>query len=462
MSLFTPQQWYADTIGKQIDTDNYPRENPYQCWDYFDYFCRKIGFTGSRYCAMTKMAGDLWLLRDAAGYEYSREFEYITDGELKDGDWIFWKQHVAFFFGKKEVGQNQGAPYVTEKPMNWDGVLGVMRWKGWKSVAVPYGSSDITINGHRYYLYRQNPRTEKVAVVAKGLNEVAPIREQDIDKLVYAKVGGANYFQMREGQSDPVGTTYGDISSPMCGVYQNLPNQDSTLFYDLTDSGFGDCAFHEVDRTHDVFSPALVFPNANGNFEYARMVGLSHISQKSRFSFVLRFSDGYCLGLAEDELTPKEIAEDFRQTDMVNIAFLDGGGSAQLGRWTGTEFEYVRDTGRAIPSVVCIYREPTVPDTADEPEIVIVPDDEAPEEEVPEEPAQEEEEFMNEENKTVQEQKTISGQIANLIDVKSIMTIILVVTLCHLVLSGQQLDDKFMTIVTAVVTFYFSYQVKKQ
>ena len=461
MSVFTPQQWYADTIGKQIDTDNYPRENPYQCWDYFDYFCRKIGFTGSRYCAMTKMAGDLWLLRDEAGYEYSREFEYITDGELKDGDWIFWKQHVAFFFGKKEVGQNQGAPYVTEKPMNWDGVLGVMRWKRWKTVTVPYGSSDTTINGHKYYLYRQNPRTEKVAVVAKGLNEVAPIKELDIDKLVYAKVGGANYFQMREGQSDPVGTTYGDISSPMCGVYQNLPNQDSTLFYDLTDGGFGDCAFHEVDRTHDVFSPALVFPNANGNFEYARMVGLSHIGQKSRFSFVIRFNDGYCLGLAEEELTPKEIADDFRQTDMVNIAFLDGGGSAQLGRWNGTEFEYVRDTGRAIPSVVCIYREAElakpVEETAEE-----LPVEEPADDIVPE--AQEDEEDMKEDvtPETVQEQKTIKGQIANLIDVKSIMTIMLVLTLCHLVYSGKELDDKFMTIVTAVVTFYFSYQVKKQ
>ena len=187
---------------------------------------------------------------------------------------------------------------------------------------------------------------------------------------------------------------------------------------------------------------------------------------------------------------------------MVNIAFLDGGGSAQLGRWNGTEFEYVRDTGRAIPSVVCIYREPTLPDTVEEPEIIIVPDGQVPTEEVHEShvshesyesyeesemkeetevsenhenpqitenhdvpieevPEAQEENTMNEE-KTVQEQKTILGQVANLIDVKSIMTIILVVTLCHLVISGQQLDDKFMTIVTAVVTFYFSYQVKKQ
>ena len=462
MSVLSPKQWYADTIGKRIDTDNFPRDNPYQCWDYFDYFCRLIGFGGSRYCSISKMAGDLWYLRDNAGYEYSREFEYVTDGKLKDGDWIFWEKHVAFFFSGKEVGQNQGYPYVTEKTMNWSGVLGAFRWKGWKkSISVPYGSSDAVINGHRYFLYRQNPGTEKIAVVAKGLNEVAPIKELDIGKLIYAKVGGANYFQMREGQADPVGTTYGDISSPLTGVYQNLPNQETTLFYDLTAADFGDCTFHEVDRTHDVFSPALVYPNANGNFEYARMVGMSHINLRNRYSFVIRFSDGYCLGLAEDELTPKEIAEDFQQTEMINIAFLDGGGSAQLGRWNGREFEYVRDTGRAIPSVVCIYREAElvkpVEETAEE-----LPVEEPADDIVPE--AQEDEEDMKEDvtPETVQEQKTIKGQVANLIDVKSIMTIILVCTLCYLVVSDKELNDKFMTIVTAVVTFYFSYQVKKQ
>jgi hypothetical protein len=60
------------------------------------------------------------------------------------------------------------------------------------------------------------------------------------------------------------------------------------------------------------------------------MVGLSHISNKNRYSFVIRFIDGYCLGLAEEELTPKEITADFSQNEMVNIAFMDGGGSAQM------------------------------------------------------------------------------------------------------------------------------------
>ena len=49
------------------------------------------------------------------------------------------------------------------------------------------------------------------------------------------------------------------------------------------------------------------------------------------------------------------IAEDFQQTDMVNIAFLDGRGSAQFGGRNGTAFIYVRDTVRAIQSVIAFY-----------------------------------------------------------------------------------------------------------
>jgi hypothetical protein len=116
--------------------------------------------------------------------------------------------------------------------------------------------------------------------------------------------------------------------------------------------------------------------------------------------------------------------------------------------------------------VVCIYREAELVKPVEEEKPVEEPIEEPPveepdepeEDEVPE--AQEDEEDMKED--VTPEQKTIKGQIANLIDVKSIMTIILVCTLCYLVVSDKELNDKFMTIVTAVVTFYFSYQVKKQ
>ena len=65
------------------------------------------------------------------------------------------------------------------------------------------------------------------------------------------------------------------------------------------------------------------------------------------------------------------------------------------------------------------------------------------------------------EEEKMDKEVTIREQIAKLIDVKSLMTFALIGTLCYLQIEGKQLDQQFMTIVTAVVTFYFSYQVKK-
>ena len=361
------------------------------------------------------------------------------------------------------LGQNQGSTSVTTKRLRLD-VLGDLRWKGWNTVTVPYGKSTLSINGHVYEVYRMCPG-EKIAVASKGLNTVATIHELDQEgKLVYAKITGANFFQMKEGQTDPLNTTYGDISAPLCGVYQSLPNQDSTLYYDLSTGESGDCTFHEVKCTHDVYSPVLVYPNANGNYEYAHMVGKEHVNQKSMYTFSVRFSDGYAIGIAVEELSPREIMDDFGHTGMIDIAIGDGGGSAQAEFWNGTEMKYVRDTGRAVASALAIYREPMVLEELVQEKDTEVPEDPAGEISINELPeAKENEEDMREDMTpdTVQEQKTILGQVANLIDVKSIMTIILVCTLCYLVINSKELDDKFMTIVTAVVTFYFSYQKKK-
>lgn len=127
----TPEDWYNDTIGRSYDTDNYPRSNPYQCWDYFDVFCRRIGCTSSRYCARTGYVGDLWELRYKYGYQTC--FDFITPDKLREGDWVFWKQHVAFYYDGDEVGQNQnGRRYVSAVPMNWNGILGAMRYKKWE------------------------------------------------------------------------------------------------------------------------------------------------------------------------------------------------------------------------------------------------------------------------------------------------------------------------------------------
>lgn len=464
-----PRSWYEATIGKSIDTDGYPRSNPFQCWDYFDAFCRKIGFTGSRYCASTGYVGDLWMLRDADGYNYSTMFEYIYDPQqFREGDWVFWQSHVALFMPPDaEVGQNQPYPYVTSKNMNWSGVLGAMRYRYWSTSTVDYGQSEITINNHKYKLERMTAKDE-IVVLSAGINQVQPIEKIDGDLLISSKIGGANFYQMRTDLPDnPYGETYGDVSAPLNGVFRELPMQNSTLFYDLEDGTFGDCTDVHLNSSHNVFSPALVFPNSKGHWEYATMVGLGHKDVQSWYCMVIRFPDGYATCRALQELTPQQIADDFSETDMVNIAFLDGGGSAQAGFYHDGKMNYEGGDGRPLPSVVAIGREfkqpvETPPVQPVEPEPVTpepvepgTPEEPKPLPEVPTIEVDDKEDSMN--DKPV----TIIEQIAKLIDVKSIITFALIGTLCYLNITGKPVDQQFMTVVTAVVTFYFSYQVKK-
>ena len=474
MSIFrTPRQWYDLTIGKSYDTNHAYGD---QCWDYFDYFCREIGFTGSRHCSITNFVGDLWLLRDSANYHYYTDFDYITNpNDFKTGDWIFWSKHVAMYYDGKQLGQNQPNPYVTLKDMNWNGILGAMRWKGWESFSIAKGSSDVTINNHRYILYRQDKaKHEKFVVIGAGLNQVKPFEELTY-KTVYTKAGGANFYQMKKDIPDqPYGMTYGDVSSPCTGMYQNLPNQDSTLFYDAETKQFGDCAYHEVDRTHNVFSPSLVYPNTNGHFEYARMVGYDYINNESEYCFVMEMSDGYTIGRALDKTTPKTIADDFMTSDMIHIAFLDGGGSAQYGRWNGTEFEYVGGDGRPLPSVCAIIRDfdsaeptdPIVPEpTPEEPPT----SDDSNKEETPMEPNEKPEitpipnwKDPDEVNPELNPLTVILLNLANLFKVKSILTFAIVGAYLTLLFLPREVPHFLETLVTMVVGVYFGTQIEKK
>jgi hypothetical protein len=60
------------------------------------------------------------------------------------------------------------------------------------------------------------------------------------------------------------------------------------------------------------------------------------------------------------------------------------------------------------------------------------------------------------------ETKTVSGQLAKLIDVKSIITIMMMFCLCYLVITGQDIPQNFMQVLIAIMTFYFGYQTNKK
>ncbi len=464
-----PRQFRDMTIGHSYENGD---QYKYQCWDFYDQaFIKYFGIPVSDYCALTGYVCDLWKLKDK--YNYSAYFDYIYSADdLRNGDWVIWDKgsshpysHIAMYFDGMELGQNQGYPYVTEKETTWD-IMGAFRWKGWYDI--PYGASEVTINGHSYSLYRQNPKNEKAVVLSAGLNKVKPIKDLDADAYVMSKITGANYFQMKSGQDDPVNTTYGDLSAPLNDVWRELPNQNSTLYFDLDTGVYGDCTGIHINSEHNVYSPGIVYPD-KGNYQYGTFIGIDCVNIVSRYTFCIRFTDGsYCLGLANQDLTPKTIASDFRTSGIVSIAFLDGGGSAQMMRYIANEHrvEYTRDTGREVPSAVAIIStqeyiedpvvEPVDPSTADGTE----KDEEEP---MPDTKPQETPEMKPVEGWTDPEPQTniIVQRIAALLSVKSLITIFLTVIFGLLVLRGEELPDKFVSIYTMCISFFFGYQFKK-
>ena len=329
------------------------------------------------------------------------------------------------------------------------------------------GASDVTINDHKYALYRQS-QNEECVVLAAGINKVASIRNLNADVYVMGKVTGANYFQMRTDQADPVNTTYGDLSAPLNNVWTEVPNQDTTLYFDVETGAYGDCTGIHVRQDHNVFSPALVYPKT-GNYQYARMIeqnndkGAAYLTSFSRYSFVIRFTDKtYAVGIAMDAMTPLQIANDFRiLPNLESIAFLDGGGSAQFGRWNGQKFEYVRDTGRECPSAVAIIsKSPYTPE--EQPEQGET--EESGETVMPEEKPAETPEIKPIEDWVDPEPKTniIVERIAALMSVKSIITLILTGAFCYLVINRMDLPDKFVSIYTMCISFFFGTQFQKQ
>lgn len=491
MAAFTVKGWRDYTIGKSYDRDGC--YGP-QCWDYYDEFIYECDIPVQTACILTKYVDDLWYLKDQ--YGYSQYFDYIYNAsDLRDGDWCIWGKgsshpsgHIAMFYEGKELGQNQGKPnkkYVSEENTKWD-ILGALRWRGWIPGLpnVDFGKNEIKIGQHGYVVYRQNPETEEPVVIAMGINQLATIDKLDIPgKDVMAKFTGGNYFQMRTDLADPYGTTYGDMSSPYNNVFTEVPNQDTTLYFDVETGAYGDCTGVHTDETHNIFSPSVVFPQ-EGHFQYARMVGVNHVNVRSRYCFVVRLKDGsYAGGIAMQDMTPKEIFYDFRGYDIESVAFLDGGGSANAGMYNKQtkNFEYIRDTRRECPSAFgFIAKNSHEAHPVIEPEPIIDTNPTPVEEEKPvnttpvvtpdpvevkpiENWTDPEIPVVTDAAKTDEPKETVLEGIARrFFTVKSVITLALTVIFGILALRGTITNEQFMSIFTMCISFFFGYSFEKK
>ena len=484
MAIRSPAAFVQLYNGKTID---YDKVYGVQCVDGFKVGCTYLGVPVV--ACPNNLAESYWTCKDGNGNVVksvkdwqTKHFDLIADSKkFRDGDWVVWPRgsvshpssHVALYYRGQEFGQRQyeDARGFCLKNTDFSDAAGALRWKGWRRFA-DY-ESDITINGHLYHLYGQAAGLRPV-IISPGLHKVARIRDMDVPFDVFGKITGCNYFQNDPDNKAgrPFGETYGDISSPLCGVYQNLPNQDSTMFFDLETGAFGDCTDVSIDPGHNVFSPALIYPRGQ-NVQYARMVGLGHTTLKNTYTFIMRFDDGtYVMGLADSILSPNEIVDDIRSvSDPESVSFLDGGGSAQMMRYITAErrVEYTLETIRATAGCIAFVGAPAVEQPAEPPQAAELPAE-------PDETEKDEEETIVEQQTTAEkpEMSQIDGwkdpepqtnvileRIASLMSVKSLLTLTLTAVFAYLVINKIDVPEFFSEIYKVVILFFFGYQTGK-
>lgn len=369
----TPSEFHTKYYGWGKDVDGVAG---IQCVDLYKEFLRIIGCpTYKSPIGGDGYADNIWYNRS----RWSQWFTFVPAGQFRDGDIVLFPHrkrggkthplsHVCFYYGGKQFGTNQHDAKLgrraCDKPCNWSDALGALRYKYWettKAMTIPQGYSKQTIGGHAYTIYRQKDG-QKIGVLSAGGKNLKAISAHDTpDALIYAKIGGANFFQMQQG--DDYGTHYGDEVSPLNNVYQIVPTQGTTLYYNLETGKYGNSTDYYPGKTENVFSPAVVFHD--GTYEYAKMVGVNHVNVSSIYTALIRLKDGtYIMALSTSNTTPKAMYNDFRSIDgFESMAVLDGGGSAQMHAWHDGKMDSVRVTSRLLPSVVAFY----VPKQAEKP-----------------------------------------------------------------------------------------------
>lgn len=467
MILKTPETFYNTYNGKLIDDDG---AYWVQCVDGLRVGCKYLGIPAI--ATPNNWADGYWTCLNADGTPsqatadwQEKYFEKIRDPkQFKDGDWVIWPRgsashpssHVAMYYKGQQFGERQyeDARQFCLKQTDFSDALGALRPREWGTI--PDYESDITINGHLYHLYGQQTDLRAV-VLSPGLNEVAMIQDLDCNYWIYAKITGCNLYQMDKDNpaGQPYGMTFGDISAPLCNVYQNLPNQDSTMFFDIETGDHADCTGIDIDPTHNVFSPTLIYQRGH-NVQYARETGLSLCNHSSMYAFLIRCVNGsYAFGITDDDLTPNEVAADLMTiTEIDSVSFLDGGGSAQMMRYITKEnrVEYTRTT--PMPTAGCIAligkKIENIPD---------LPPHGEESEATQDEEKKDEDESMTDEKPQEQPEKEpaeapkkieLSGKVMSLI------TIMLTCALVYMVIFSIEVPDFFQKCYLLILTTFFT------
>lgn len=461
MNVKTPQQFVDAYKFKAID---YDKAYGVQCVDGFKAFCQWAGVPVQ--ATPNNWADGYWIYRHQLNF--SQWFEFITDhSQVQKGDWCIWMQgsscalsHIAMYWeGDTYFGERQNGNLFfcfAEIKNDWAGAL---RWKGfdmigsWGKRIDLFAGVEIIVCGC--------PDGDQLTFMAAS----EPKTIQNVDTLgtVYDMKLNANFFDNETSSS-----TYGEPYGVRCGINTwEVPRQGQFIYYALKKDGSTEVG-NDTDfwyTREDIVcagSPAMVLMHDGVDTEYISPICSFRRNYACAQSMLIRTSSRFVFAISKGKLTPDQCKAWAKSIGALDLVFNDAGGSTCL------QYGYDVYTGtgenRKIPNVWAFCHD------ADESPIILPTDldtatqateTEANEVIPVETETQDTAIEVAHEDDMENEEKTVRGQIAKLIDVKSIITVMVMFCLCYLVMHGAEIPKDFMTVLIAIITFYFGYQSNK-
>ena len=226
MELKDFQEFIDITLGRRIDTDGFPKEQPYQCVDLAKYFneCYNPGF--QVYCTRTGYAKDWATEKNTNGI-----LDHFKETEINNmikGTLVVWGNcsvapysHIGFFVKDNGNGtfqclqQNAPYPYVTLSNIKYEGLIGAFIPNQLIHNDVPAKDEYINIPGWIEVRNIYNSAGVQIAV----------IKPKKFGGLTYKVLGYQDYKEKRFAKIKTV-----DFGDAYVMITNNTPITDHPIF----------------------------------------------------------------------------------------------------------------------------------------------------------------------------------------------------------------------------------------
>ena len=231
-------------------------------------------------------------------------------------------------------------------------------WKK-KAGTIENGLNNITYSGVKMAVYMAE-EGYSLQMLSAGEGKLKGINSFDSPNLNIAAVVNANYFQMRQDTVDPYGTHYG-VEQTYDGVDLAPKRSGLICYYQLNDGEVGWMRSDEyyLQNSDVIFActPYSVLRHSGQTINVRSTLLTSKENAAAYQTMVMRVHGVWCLVVSRTQTYPRVMLKYAESLNAEEAILMDGGGSSQMLVYADNTYNEVRNTGRAIPNVLCIAKE---------------------------------------------------------------------------------------------------------